>query len=137
MTDKRENDLGAAYQSVAAKHFSTAEQKILSANGYDGMDKPDAAWGVLQDEAVRLMRTGDPGSAEAMDLARRWMGKVFEASGGDPALTTKMKAVARETHAHPAFAAVSSSSNKVMDFVAEAYGAAIIAGIMPKPGKVG
>lgn len=137
MTDKRKNDLSTAYEVVAAKHFSSADQQTLSANGYGGMDKPDAAWGALHDEAVRLMKTGDPHSAEAMDLAQRWMGKVFEATGGDPALTKKMKAVARETHEQPAFAAVSSSSNEMMDFVAQAYGAAITAGIMPKPDEAG
>lgn len=133
MTDKRNKDLSTAYEAVAARHFSPADRQTLSANGYGGMDKPDADWGALHEEATRLMRIGDPGSAEAMDLARRWMGKVFEATGGEPALTMKMKAVARETHEQPAFAAVSSGANELMDFVAQAYGAAIAAGIMPKP----
>ncbi|MBD3818149.1 MAG: MerR family transcriptional regulator [Brevundimonas diminuta] len=133
MTDKRADDLSAAYQSVAAKHFSSADQAALDANGYRGMSQPDTDWEALHEEAARLMKTGDPCSPEAMDLARRWMGKVFEATGGDPALTRKMKAVARETHQQPAFAAASRSSNQVMDFVAQAYGAAIAAGIMPKP----
>jgi hypothetical protein len=125
--------LAAAYQAVAAKHFSLSDQAALTANGYEGMDKPDADWGALSEEAARLMKTGDPRSPEAMDLARRWMGKVFEATGGDPDLTRKMKTVARETHEQPAFAAVSRSSNDMMDFVSQAYGAAIAAGIMPKP----
>lgn len=135
MTDKRTDDLSAAYEAVAAKHFSSADQASLNANGYRGMGQPDTDWEALHEEAVRLMKAGDPGSPEAVDLARRWMEKVFEATGGDPALTRKMKTVARETHQQPAFAAVSSSSNDVMDFVAQAYGAAIAAGVMPKPNE--
>ncbi|TPG42682.1 MerR family transcriptional regulator [Sphingomonas koreensis] len=133
MTDKRSNDLTTAYEAVAAKHLSPADRATLAANGYDGMDKPDAEWTVLNEEAARLMKIGDPHSPEAMDLARRWMNKVFEGTGGDPTLTRKMKAVARETHEQPAFAAVSQSANEVMDFVSQAYGAAIAARIMPKP----
>lgn len=133
MTDKRNDDLAAAYETIAARHFSPADQAILTANGYGGMGKPDADWSALGEEAARLMKIGDPNSPEAMDLARRWMGKVFEATGGDPALTRKMRIVARETHEQPAFAAASSSANGMMDFVSEAYGAAIAAGIMPKP----
>ena len=133
MTDKRIDDLRAAYEAVAAKHFSVDDQSTLDANGYGRMSQPDPGWDALHDEAARLMNTGNPRSPEARDLARRWMEKVFEATGGDPALTRKMKAVARETHQQPAFAAVSSSSNEMMDFVAQAYGAAIAAGLMPKP----
>ncbi len=97
------------------------------------MDKPDADWSALHEEAARLMKAGDPRTSEAMDLARRWMGKVFEATGGDPVLTRKMREVARETHAQPAFAAASSSSNEMMDFISQAYGAAIAAGLVPNP----
>jgi hypothetical protein len=97
------------------------------------MDKPDTDWTLLHQEATRLMQTGDPRSPAAMDLARRWMGKVFEATGGDPALTRKVRAVAREANDHPAFTSISNTGNELMDFVSEAYGAAISAGIMPSP----
>ncbi len=133
MTDKHNDDLSTAYEAVAAKHFSSADRATLDANGYGGMNPPDSNWEALHEEASLLMKTGDPRSSEAMELARRWMGKVFEATGGDPALTRKMKTVARETHQQPAFAAVSSSSNEMLDFVAQAYGAAIAAGLMPEP----
>lgn len=135
MTDKRIDDLSAAYEAVAAKHFSFDDRATLDANGYRGMSQPDTDWEALHEEAARLMKAGNPRSPKAMDLARRWMEKVFEATGGDPALTRKMKAVARETHQQPAFAAVSSSSNEMMDFVAQAYSAAIAAGTMPEPNE--
>jgi len=137
MTEHRHDDVTAAYEAAAARHFSPADRATLAANGYRGMDQPDEDWPALHEEAARLMASADPHSAEAMDLARRWMSKVFEATGGDPALTRKMKAVARETHDQPAFAAASTSSNAMMDFIAQAYGAAIAAGIMPKPVEPG
>ncbi len=137
MTDKRNGDLTAAYETIAARHLTPGDQATLAANGYGGMDKPDADWSELYDEAARLMKAGDPRSAESMDLARRWMGKVFEATGGDPVLTRKMRTVARELHEQPVFAAASSSPNEMIEFVSQAYGAAIAAGIMPKPNDAG
>lgn len=134
MTDKRNDDVAAVYQAVATRHFSSTDQATLAANGYGGMDKADADWEALHGEVARLMKSGDPSSPEAMDLARRWMGKVFEATGGDPALTRKMRTVARETHEQFAFAAAPSPSNDdILDFVGRAYGAAIAKGIMPEP----
>jgi DNA-binding transcriptional MerR regulator len=133
VTDKSIDDLAATYEQIVSKHLSADDRTALAANGAKSMLKPDASWTALHAEATRLMRTSDPHSPEAMDLARRWMGKVFEGTGGDASLTRKMKAVAREMHDDPAFAAASRSSNVMMDFVSEAYGAAIAAGIFPKP----
>jgi DNA-binding transcriptional MerR regulator len=134
MTDKRADQLAEACEAIAAKNFSPTDRAALAARGHEGMGKPDPDWDSLHEEACGLMKTGNPRSPAAMDLARRWMGKVFEATGGDPALTGKLKAVARETLEQPAFAAASTSSVEMMDFVSQAYGAAIAAGIMPKPG---
>jgi DNA-binding transcriptional MerR regulator len=133
MTDKQNEELAQAYEAIAAKHFSPDDRAALDARGYGGMAMPDTDWDVLHAEAARLMQAGDPASPEAMDLARRWMGKVFEATGGDPALTRKVRDVARETHEQPAFQRAAPSANAMMDFVAQAYGAAIAAGIMPRP----
>jgi DNA-binding transcriptional MerR regulator len=137
MTEKPTGALAAAYHAIAAKHFSPDDHATLAANGYAGMAAPDDAWEALNRDAARLMKIGDPGTLEAMDLARRGMGKVFEATGGDPALTRKMKTVARETLEEPSFAAASGSSVAMMEFVAQAYGAAIAAGITPRPEEPG
>lgn len=126
-------DLTAAYEATAAKHLSPADRETLANRGYKSMTEPDPGWSALHQEATQLMTAGDPRSPAAMDLARRWMGKVFEATGGDPALTRKVRDVARDLHDQPAFAAASTSSNEMMDFISEAYGAAIAAGTMPKP----
>jgi MerR family transcriptional regulator, thiopeptide resistance regulator len=133
MTQSHNQDMAAAYDAITAKHLSADDRAALAANGYRGMAEPDDDWPRLNAEAARLMQDSRPDSPEAMDLARRWMGKVFEGTGGDPALTAKMKAVAREAHEHPSFARHAPQANAIMDFVASAYGAAIAAGIMPDP----
>ena len=133
MTERRKDDLATLCDAIAARHLTPADRAALAANGHHGLDKPDDTWGPLHAEACDLMKIGQPDTPAAMDLARRWMDKVFEATGGDAALTQKLKTVARETHAQPRYAAVSTGSNAMMDFIANAYGAAIAAGIMPAP----
>lgn len=133
MTEKQTETVGEIYQAIASKHLSEADWATLKDNGYAGIGQPDADWPRLHAEAARLMEANDPASIEAMDLARRWMSKVFEATGGDPALTRKVRDVARESHDHPVFQAASSSSNAQMDFIQKAYAAAIEAGLMPRP----
>ena len=127
-------DLKAVYEASAAKHLSPADREVLAAQGVSDMVELDLGWTALHEEATRLMSANDPRSAASMDLARRWMGKVFVATGGDPVLTRKVRDMARDLHGQSAFAAASTSSNEMMDFIAEAYGAAIEAGIMPTPG---
>ena len=133
MTNQRNDAVNAAYEAVAAKHLTPEERATLERNGHGGMDTPDYDWARLHAEATKLMEAGDPTSIAAMDLARRWMGKVFEATGGDPALTGKVSDMAREVHDTPAYKEISPNLNPMMDFVQKAYGAAIEAGIMPKP----
>lgn len=133
MSEQRSVDLAAVCDAIATQHFTANDRDILAANGHHGLDKPHDGWGPLHAEATDLMQAGASDTPAAMDLARRWMGKVFEATGGDPALTRKLKAVAAETHAQADYAAASGSSNAMLDFVAKAYGAAIAAGIMPAP----
>ncbi len=132
MTDAHPDDVSAAYEKIAARHLSPVDRAVLAANGAQGMDKDDG-WGALNAEAARLMKTSTAASPEAMDLAQRWMAKVFAATGGDPALSRKVKAMAHEVHEQPAFQKHAPQANAIMDFIAAAYGAAITAGLMPDP----
>ncbi len=132
MTEPRNPVLSDIFENIADKHLSADDRSALAKKGFD-MLQPDIDWPALHAEAQRLMEIGDPTSLAAMDLAQRWMAKVFEATGGDPALTRKVMDVARNLHDDPAFAAASTSSNPMMDFVQKAYGAAITAGLMPTP----
>ncbi len=133
MTEKRTDTLNEIYEDIAARHLSESDRAALDRNGVASLLQPDTDWPQLHAEAQHLMEAGDPNSLEAMDLARRWMEKVFQATGGEPGLTRKVRNVARDLHDNPTFQTASSSSNAMMDFVQKAYGAAIAAGIMPKP----
>ncbi len=133
MSDKRFESLNDIYEDIAAKHLSDDDRAVLGRNGLKSLVQADADWPRLHEEARRLMAAGDPASLAAMDLAKRWMTKVFESTGGDRKLTEKVRDVARELHDTPTFQQASSSSNAMMEFVQKAYGAAIAAGIMPKP----
>jgi len=133
MSDKRSESLNEIYEDIAARHLSGDDRAVLARDGLQSLVQPDADWPALHEEAQRLMAAGDPGSLEAMDLAKRWMGKVFESTGGDRGLTEKVRDVARELNDNPTFQQASTSSNAMMDFVQKAYGAAIEARIMPKP----
>jgi MerR family transcriptional regulator, thiopeptide resistance regulator len=127
MNDKRAMNLEDIYQDVAAKHLSESDRALLKTRGLASLIQPD------DDEARRLMEADDPGSIAAMDLAKRWMGKVFESTGADRELTEKVRDVARDLHGNPEFQQASSSSTEMMEFVQKAYGAAIKAGLMPAP----
>ena len=133
MTVKRSESLEDIYNTIVEKHLTDKDRAALLRDGVSVLLQPDPVWPKLHEEAQRLMETGDPASIEAMDLARRWMEKVFEVTGGDGELTRKVRDVARDLHDNTAFQAASSGSNPMMDFVQKAYGAAINAGLMPKP----
>jgi hypothetical protein len=76
------------------------------------------------------MEKGDTGSPEAMDLARRWMLEVNRATGGDPALNRKVRAMWQEALQNPAVAAQASPVSSAMTgFVGDAYAKALAAGI--------
>ncbi|MFT4077453.1 MAG: MerR family transcriptional regulator [Asticcacaulis sp.] len=130
---KRSYTLDDIYKDIAANHLTEAERATLTRDGVPVLLQPDPVWPCLHAEAERLMAIGDPNSIEAIELARRWMEKVFEVTGGNPALTRKVRTVARHLHDNPTYQAASTSSNPMMDFVQKAYASAIAAGVMPKP----
>lgn len=131
--NERKAHLEDLYEQIAGKHLSADDQQTLSRNGFTSMLQPDTDWDRLHEEGRRLMDIGDAGSAEAMDFAKRWMSKVFEATGGDPELTRKVRDVAQDLLEDQAFQNASSATNAMMVFVQKAYGCAIDAGLMPRP----
>ncbi|EGF90697.1 merR family regulatory family protein [Asticcacaulis biprosthecium C19] len=127
------NAQSATYDQIAARHLTPEDQDLLAANGFAGMDKPHAGWEALIAEAGELIQTHATDSPEAMDLARRWMAQVAVATDGDPALNQKVRAVALDMLEQPGFEEASRTSHAMMDYISQAYGAAIAAGICPKP----
>ena len=128
-TDK----IKAEYDAIASRHLTAEDQATLRKNGFAGMDQHDPAWDDLIAEGKEIMKTSVPDSAEAMDFARRWMEQVGKATGGDPDLNQKLRDVVLEVQQQKVFPQYSPSTPELTQFVRDAYGAAIAAGIMPKP----
>ncbi len=68
-----------------------------------------------------------------MDLARRWMGLVRRFTGGDPAVNRRVYAMWQEAYRDDAFRERSPVPPELMDFIRQAYGAAVQAGIATYP----
>jgi DNA-binding transcriptional MerR regulator len=123
-----ESEADRIIQSVFDKHISSEEQDRMQANGYESTAS-SSAWDALHADAKALMAKGDTGSPEAMDLARRWMLEVNRATGGDRALNQKVKAVWQEALQSPTVQAQVPGVLEMFEFVREAYGKAIAAGV--------
>jgi len=80
------------HRALAEKHYTPEQLAALQARRFTAEDQErvSRAWGELFAQAERL-KAGDPGSPEALDLARRWRALVAEFTQGDPGL---MKAAA-------------------------------------------
>lgn len=50
---------------------------------------------------ARALLGKDPGSSEAMDLAKRWRDRAVKFAGGDPAMLAKLRAVFDDALANP------------------------------------
>ncbi|WP_140986168.1 MerR family transcriptional regulator [Asticcacaulis tiandongensis] len=128
------DSLKNTYESLAAKYLTPEDHKTLEANGFAGMDQPDATWDSLNLEAKNLILThAAPDSDEAVDLAVRWMAQVNKATGNNPQLNLKLRDLAREALETQAFADASPSSLTITDYIQKAYAAAIDRGLMPRP----
>lgn len=128
------NNVKNTYESLAAKHLTPEDRQTLETNGFAGMDQPDATWDSLNLEAKNLILTNTPpDSAEAVDLATRWMTQVNKATGGNHELNLKLRDLAREALETPVFADASPSSLTIMNYIQKAYAAAIDQGLMPRP----
>jgi DNA-binding transcriptional MerR regulator len=111
------------FEPLVDKHYTPEEQAEVRTRkqdlGTDGEDQ-GAAWRVLIAEARRLMTVNDPGSPEAMDLARRWQALVDQFTGGDPVLNAKSAALWRDAMADPTAAPRLPITPEMFAFVGEA-----------------
>ena len=92
------------FDPLIEKHYTPEERSALAQRPYDQV-ATTMAWDALIEECRILAAKGDPGSPEAMDLARRWMVQVDKFTGGDPAVAKKASAVwvdaVTDAHAAP------------------------------------
>jgi hypothetical protein len=66
------------------------------------------------------MANGDPHSAEALAVARRWKALVDQVTGGDPAIAGKVRAIWGEAMADPKAAPKLPLNPEVFAFMAKA-----------------
>ena len=124
MTDKMSDDeMAAVFKPLADKHFTPEEQAELykGKEAYFDQAQVTREWDTLMAEGKALQAKGDPGSPEAMDLARRWMAQVNRFTGGDSAVTQKVSAMWKDAMSDPATAPRMPMDLSLMSFVGEAY----------------
>jgi MerR family transcriptional regulator, thiopeptide resistance regulator len=92
------------YKALWSKYFDLQRLKTVHPgwSPEDGL-RFKARWLALIGEA-EMLKHGDPGSPQAVDLARRALALVHEFTAGDPALMESLKAMYQEGFADPALA---------------------------------
>lgn len=90
------------HQALAEKHYTPEQLAALEARKLSNEDQArvNQAWSELFAQAERL-KDGDPGSPEALDLARRWRALVAEFTQGDPAVMKAASGFVRELRSKP------------------------------------
>jgi DNA-binding transcriptional MerR regulator len=101
MTGKASDaEMKAIFDPLVEKHYTAGERAALERRSFDP-DEAARAWQTLIEEARALMAKGDPYSAAATDLARRWQAQLHRFTQGDPELGRKAMGVWKEAMANP------------------------------------
>lgn len=123
LSDKmNEADWERHVRPVYERHFTPDEQDIIRGrrNDFD-QDEVIREWNALIAEGRALLAKGDPGSPQAMDLARRWMIQVRKFTGDDPAMIAKSARANMEVLSNPGSAGKMPFDLPLMQFVGDAY----------------
>lgn len=124
MTSKPSDaEMKALFEPLTRKHFTAEQRADLGAAEFDH-EAAAREWDALIAEAKGLMARGDPTSAEAMDLARRWFAQVGKFTGGDPELLKRAGAVWKDAMADPEAAPKLPLNPEIFAFVGKAWSAA-------------
>ncbi len=116
-------ELDAIFKPIIKRHFSRTERQILRQRTFDPAEV-DAQWTALIGEAKHLTKQGNPSSAEAADLARRWRAMIDRFTGGDPQMFSRAGAVWKEALTDPSVAPRLPLNADILAFIGEAMAAA-------------
>ncbi len=120
MTKKAsDEEMKAIFDPLAEKHFTPEERAILQQRSFDQAEA-SRSWETLIEEAKTLMAKGDPYSAAATDLARRWQAQVRLFTQGDPAVGQKIMGMWKDAMANPATAPKLPLNPEIFAFVQKA-----------------
>ena len=117
-----EDAMKAVFDPLIRKHFDEETLGGLAAKPYD-QAAVTRAWDAVIADAKTAMAKGDPATAEAMDVARRWNDLVGQFTGGDVKVAERTAGIWRDAFADPAAARLPFGP-ELMDFVRQA-GAAL------------
>ncbi len=111
-----DEEMKAIFEPHIAKHYTAEERAVLAQKKFDP-GEVTKLWDGLIAEAKALASQGNPGSPEAVDLARRWMAMVEQFTGGDPMLARKATAVWTDAMGDPKAAPKLPVSLEVAGFI--------------------
>ena len=114
-------EMKAIFDPIIEKHYTPEERAKLAERKFDQAEATKA-WDGLIAEAKALAAKGNPGSPEAVELARRWRAQVDQFTGGDPVLARKGAAVWTDAMSDPKTAPKLPISLEVMGFISLAMG---------------
>lgn len=109
------------FLALVGKHSDPALVKKLHPNGWTKADQErvGAKWSELISEA-EMLKNGDPGSPEALDLARRWRDLVGEFTRGNPELGASTSAIYEEGFSKPEMTSHMPFSPEIWRFMQDA-----------------
>jgi len=113
------------FEPLIEKHFTSEDMDRAETRKVDlkarGLDQASItkAWEGLLADAVQLTALGDPRSAEAQDLLRRWNAQVAQFTDGDPALKAKSAAMWKDALSDPAATARMPFKPEIFAFLGE------------------
>jgi len=120
MTKKAsDEEMKAIFDPLAERHFTPEERATLQRRSFDQAEA-SKSWETLIEEAKILMAKGDPYSAAATDLARRWQAQVRLFTQGDPAVSQKIMGMWKDAMANPAAAPKLPLNPEIFAFVQKA-----------------
>ena len=118
-----EAEMKAIFDPLIKKHHDPETLQALSGRSYD-QAAITRAWEAVISDAKAAMAKGDPTTAEAIDVARRWRELVEQFTGGDPKIAARTAAIWKDAFADPAAAPRLPFSPELADFVRRAGDAA-------------
>jgi hypothetical protein len=116
-------EMKAIFDPLVDKHFNAEDRAALQQRSFDQAEV-SKTWETLIAEAKALMAKGDPSSAAAIDLARRWQAQVRMFTQGDPAMSQKAMSVWKDAMATPSGASQLPLNPEIFAFIGKAQAAA-------------
>jgi MerR family transcriptional regulator, thiopeptide resistance regulator len=112
-------EMGALLKPFTERHLSESDRAAVKAKIPD-QDQAALNWYAMLAEAYALMKTGDPTSPEAQDMARRWSAINEQITADDPTIKAKARAVWDDAMKDPAVAAKMALNREIFAFVRQA-----------------